>query len=243
MMISKQLVFIGACTALLGLAACSPHSQTPTASEDASVTVSDAPAPAPSQTTAAQPVVAPGTLLSCAGPIDPKATAKSLLAAYGKDAQLGTIPGAEGMESKALLLYDAIPAKKLAVTFWDDSMQHISGVSPMGTAWTGPSGIHVGSTLAYIQQVNGKPFSISGFGWDYGGYAVDFKGGALDKLPGGCTISLRFDGPDNIVMPDGINGDGVTLSSDDPRLKKWSPAVSELSLGWPLPDGVKPSDN
>ncbi len=237
-MISKHLILTGA---LLGLAACSPHTETPAASEEASVAVSDAPAPA-APAAAAKPSPTE-TLLSCAGPINPKATAKSLLAAYGKDAQLGTIPGAEGMESKALLLYDAIPAKKLAVTFWDDSMQHISGVNPMGTAWTGPSGIHVGSTLAYIQQVNGKPFSISGFGWDYGGYAVDFKGGALDKLPGGCTISLRFDGPDNIVMPDGINGDGVTLSSDDPRLKKWAPAVSELSLGWPLPDGVKPSDN
>ncbi len=228
--------------AALGLAACSPHSETPAASEEASVTVSDAAASTAAPAVAAKPPAAE-TLLSCTGPIDPKATAKSLLASYGKDAQLGTIPGAEGMESKALLLYDAIPAKKLAVTFWDDSMQHMSGLNPMGTAWTGPSGIHVGSTLAYIQQVNGKPFSISGFGWDYGGYAVDFKGGALDKIPGGCTISLRFDGPDNIVMPDGINGDGVVLSSDDPRLKTWAPQVSELSLGWPLPPGVKASDN
>jgi hypothetical protein len=179
--------------------------------------------------------------IDCLTPIHVGDTYQSLAVAYGNNAQLGMIPGAEGTESQGLLLYAMVPSRKLYVSFWDAAMRHVSRIEPgeKAVAWTGPEGIHVGSTLDYIEKVNGKPFTISGFGWDYGGYAADFKGGRLDRLSGGCSISLRFDSD---ILPEGVSGDGVMVESDDPRLKAARVKVVEMSFGWPLPAGVTPAE-
>jgi hypothetical protein len=228
---------------VLGLAACSP--KTPDEGGSASSSTSTTTAGSVAATPEAAKAMAQASkdnLLDCTTPVDRNSTYKSLVARFKDDAQLGNIPGAEGTTAKGVILFDRLKSRHLDVTFWDDAMEHVSQVSPGedAVAWTGPRGIHVGSTLKYIQDINGKPFSISGFGWDYGGYAVDFKGGKLDNLPGGCKLVLRFDRA-NADMPDGISGDGVTISSDDPRVQKFAPNVVEMSVGWALPAGVKPS--
>lgn len=179
--------------------------------------------------------------IDCLTPVHVGDTYQSLAVAYGNNAQLGMIPGAEGTESRGLLLYAMVPSRKLYISFWDAAMRHVSRIEPAdrAVAWTGPEGIHVGSTLDYVEKVNGKPFTISGFGWDYGGYAADFKGGRLEHLSGGCSISLRFDSD---ILPEGVSGDGVMVESNDPRLKDAKPKVVEMSFGWPLPAGVTPAE-
>ncbi len=236
-----------AAVVLLGLTACSPKpsDESNSASSAAAADAKGAGAGAVADgqdATAALAKAGKDNLLDCTTPVDRNSTYKSLVARFKTDAQLGNIPGPEGATAKGLILFDRLKSRHLDITFWDDAMEHVSEVSPGdgAVAWTGPQGIHVGSSLKYIQDINGKPFSISGFGWDYGGYAVDFNGGRLDKLPGGCKLMLRFD-RDGADMPDGISGDGVTLSSDDPRVQKFAPNVVEMSVGWALPPGVKPS--
>ena len=226
--------------AVLSLSACSKPSDVPADSDGASVV---APETAPVQTklSGKAPDAASTNTIDCLTPVHVGDTYKSLAVAYGNNAQLGMVPGAEGTESKGLLLYATVPSRKLYVTFWDAAMHHVSRIEPAerAVAWTGPEGIHVGSTLDYIEKVNGKPFTISGFGWDYGGYAADFKGGRLDRLSGGCSISLRFDSDS---LPEGVSGDGVMVDSNDPRLKDAKARVVEMSFGWPLPAGVTPAE-
>jgi hypothetical protein len=183
--------------------------------------------------------------LSCAAPIAPSATFASLKAEFGDAIRLGDIPGAEGQATKGAILYGATPARTLDIMFWDKAMAHFSGVAlgDKATAWTGPMDLHLGSTLVEVEAANGRPFVIAGFGWDYGGYMIDSKGGALGKIPGGCTLSLRFDAGDTErPMPDGISGDGVKVMSNDPRVRAWAPVVSEMDIGWPLPAGVKAAE-
>lgn len=214
---------------LLGLAACSPHKTVPTATEASS---------------AAATTAAVSNDFNCNAPVGPRDSAKALMAKYGADAAIGMINGAEGMQVKGLILYGNDPKRRLEITYWDDAMEHVSSVAPgaAAKAWTGPDGLHLGSTVAEVTAANGKPFDISGFDWDYGGYVTDLRGGALASLPGGCSLQLRFDHPDfNGTMPDGISGDGVTVSSDDKRITAYQPVVTEIAVGWPLPDGVKPS--
>jgi hypothetical protein len=179
--------------------------------------------------------------MDCLAPVHVGDSYQSLAVAYGNNAQLGMVPGAEGTESRGLLLYATVPARKVYVTFWDAAMRHVSRIEPAdgAVAWTGPEGIHVGSTLDYIEKVNGKPFTISGFGWDYGGYAADFKGGRLERLSGGCSISLRFYSDS---LPEGVSGDGVMVESNDPRLSDAKVKVVEMSFGWPLPAGITPAE-
>ncbi len=61
-----------------------------------------------------------------------------------------------------------------------------------GSAWRLDREIAVGATLVDVEAKNGKPFKILGFDWDQGGSALNWDGGALAKMPGGCTLPLRF---------------------------------------------------
>jgi len=181
---------------------------------------------------------APAHVLSCDAPVAKNASAKSLLAAYPGDAVMGTINGPEGSEAHGVILFGNDPARRLEITFWDDAMTKVSDISlgSAATAWTGPSGLHLGSGLDDVQAANGKPFGLYGFGWDYGGFVNDLKGGQLAHLPGGCSLSVRLSTADGVNIPDGLSGE-KTLGSDDPAVKALAPKVETLSIGWPAPPG------
>jgi hypothetical protein len=204
----------------------------------APIAPSHSPPPSPSATPATPPQA---DVLGCDSPVSPTDSFPVLKARFADALRKGDIAGAEGQTAKGAILYGAAPARTLQITFWDAAMAHPSGVSPADTAtgWTGPAGLHLGSSLAAVEAANGRPFTIGGFGWDYGGYAIDFKSGALGRIAGGCTLSVRFDaGDSDRPIPDGISGDGVTVMSSDPRVRRWSPVVTQLEIGWSLPPGV-----
>lgn len=51
--------------------------------------------------------------------------------------------------------------------------------------WRTDEGISLGTTLHELERLNGRAFTLAGFGWDYGGVITDWAGGALGrKLPG-----------------------------------------------------------
>lgn len=166
------------------------------------------------------------------------ASAKSLLAAYPGDAVVGTISGPEGSEAHGVILYGNDPARRVEITFWDEDMTKVSDVSlgAGATAWTGPSGLHLGSPLADVETANGKPFTLFGFGWDYGGFVNDLKGGQLAHLPGGCSLSVRLETPEGASVPDSLSGE-KPLSSDDAAVRALGTKVARLSIGWAPPPG------
>jgi len=48
-------------------------------------------------------------------------------------------------------------------------------------------------TLAEMERINGRPFGLAGFAWDYGGRVTAWRGGALSRpLPGSCRIGIDF---------------------------------------------------
>lgn len=48
-------------------------------------------------------------------------------------------------------------------------------------------------TLTGFERLNGRPFRLSGFGWDLWGRVTDWNGGALPQpLPGGCRDDVNF---------------------------------------------------
>jgi len=166
------------------------------------------------------------------------ASAKSLLAAYPGDAVAGTISGPEGSEAHGVILYGNDPTRRIEITFWDEAMTKVSDVSlgAAATAWTGPSGLHLGSSLADVEAANGKPFQLFGFGWDYGGFVNDLKGGKLAHLPGGCSLSVRLATPEGTNVPDSLSGE-KPLSSDDAAVKALGAKVETMSIGWAPPPG------
>ena len=93
--------------------------------------------------------------------------------------------------------------------------------------------ITVGTPLAQVEAINGKPFLLFGFGWDNGGYAVGWEGGAL-KNAVACNLSLRFE-PDPKAKDSAVSkaSGGKQFKSSSPAMRAVRPMVSSISLGWP----------
>ena len=105
------------------------------------------------------------------------------------------------------------------------------------TALVAPNGIRRGMTLAEVEKLNGRPFVLVGFDWDYGGAVTDWKGGALaGPAAGGCTVSVSFALPDDVdeAISAAVAGD-TEFSSSDTTMKAAKPVVDGFALGWPQP--------
>ena len=110
----------------------------------------------------------------------------------------------------------------------------IEPVREAGSHWKTADGIGIGSTLAEVEKLNGKPFKLSGFDWDLGGFVNDFAGGALLKRAGGCRLGLRFEpGTGAIANATAKVAGDKRFSSADPDMRAAKPVVSEISISWP----------
>lgn len=201
--------------------------------------------------TAFADVVPPPTagLLTCDGPFHQDATEETLIAHFGKEnVEYKSVPGPEGMESNATVVYPGDPARMLTVHWWDEETRarpaavtvHADfaadpeGNNPWMTdvLWQSAEGLKVGSDLAALQAANGKAFKLSGFGWDYGGFVISWEGGALDvEARGGCALLVRMQ-PSAEQVPDGVFGD-TELMSDSADVIAAHPRVTEFSVSYP----------
>ncbi len=161
-------------------------------------------------------------------------------------------PGPEGDgEIKPTVIFAKDPARRIEVFWLDDEKR--TGLSSVDVsrafdpetyepakvqpAWAGPFGLKIGLPIAEVTKANGKAFDLSGFGWDYGGYAVEWKDGALAKPEGGCLVQARFDIEyvEGREIPPEILGD-TTLSSDLPALTQAGAKVVSFGIAYPPPE-------
>ncbi len=95
-------------------------------------------------------------------------------------------------------------------------------------------GLHVGSELAEVEKINGKPFKLFGFDWERGGQVSSWLGGALAKVNGGCEFHLGFDpwadAPEG--ARDKVSGD-KEFTSTDANMRASKPTVPEIILSYP----------
>jgi hypothetical protein len=79
-----------------------------------------------------------------------------------------------------------------------------------------------------VEQLNGRPFKLWGFGWDYGGWISDWNGGAFQPADG-CMTRVRFEpGAENV----NAQGDGE-FQSDSDAMRAASPRVVTFALVFP----------
>lgn len=189
---------------------------------------------AQAQQPAAQPATPPLTL-ACSGPFAKDSSHAKLQQTFGSQfVAIQKVDGAEGETFEASVLYRSEPSKRLEVTWTDDKKR--SGLSSASakkpSTWIGPEGIRIGMTLDEVAKLNGQPFKLNGFEWDYGGYVVDLKG-KLASLPGGCGLMLRFSPG---MALDGKKHAGLIgekkLSSSDAKLLAVKPVLVSWSVGY-----------
>jgi hypothetical protein len=54
--------------------------------------------------------------------------------------------------------------------------------------WKVGQGISLGTSLRELERLNGRPFTLAGFGWDYAGVITEWGGGTLDSALGGVKL-------------------------------------------------------
>jgi hypothetical protein len=171
-------------------------------------------------------------IATCSGPVRQTDSAASLKRRYGKQAVVQMVGGPEGEDFEALVLWPGDPVRRIEVWFDDPGMSKVDQLrirSPHSRWLMG--GLRLGDSVERIEPLNGRRFNISGFSWDYGG-AVDWRGGKLSRLPGGCSLEVRLAIPRNASdVPDSLMGE-VTLSSRDARVRKVSPVIDEMGIRW-----------
>jgi len=193
--------------------------------------------------TLATPALAQGpapAVLDCTGPFARNADERTLAQVFGAaNVERAAIPVGEGNTEPGTVIFAKDPAKRIDILWHDAYARPNVIIIRNGSAWpVGVTGLDKpvvnGSTMAEIEAMNGRPFTLTGFGWDLGGYTNSWDGGRLEKPVGGCNLSVRFDpasdAPGDAL--DKVNGD-VELSSTDSAMRQVKPVVIEIELGWP----------
>ena len=176
--------------------------------------------------------------LSCGYPVNASDTAKTLLARY-RGAKIDDVYIADSQVRGVRLFPDA-GGGEVDVTFSDDRMTQVQYVMTVDhSTWSGPNGLRLGRPMSDVVAANGgRPLTISGFDWDYGGWIGETNGGPLHALAGkGCSFGVRLETTAQLPGSDGdkIDGEGVTLSSTDARVLKARPVISEMSITFGAP--------
>lgn len=157
-------------------------------------------------------------------------TGASLAATYGaENITTQTLPGPEGESYTATVLFPSDPTRTLEIVWADPETQLRPASISAGHAastWIGPRDLSIGDAIADVEAANGRVFQLWGFGWDYGGWVSDWKGGALADVSG-CRTRVRFDPRTDPGV--GASGDGE-FSSNDSAIRAADPVVSEFGV-------------
>lgn len=173
--------------------------------------------------------------LGCDGPIARDATRSSLAKQFGaKNVTEEDIDGVEGETIKATVINAKDVANRIEIYWHDEKKRARPATIKLNEDSTATiEGLKVMMGLKAVEEINGKPFSLNGFGWDMGGNAVDWKGGKLGKVVDGCSVSVQFAPPgtasDKAIGK--VSGDKV-FSSSDKAMIAVAPVVESLSYGW-----------
>jgi hypothetical protein len=161
----------------------------------------------------------------------------------------------EGMLQAATLIYKDDPSQSLAIS-WDAKGPQAHpkqifvchGLRRGECRWQTAGGIQFGTSLTQLESLNGGPFTLSGFGFNYGGNVLSWDGGKLAKLDCGGRLVLTLDGersgPARYAVPmssqevRAVRGDRA-IPSSTPAMRKLNPAVVGILFQFPRSDSKK----
>jgi hypothetical protein len=173
--------------------------------------------------------------LTCDGPFAADSSEAKLVEAFGKDNVVtGEVPGPEGSTVLATTIFPNDPERKIEVGWWDEDNLTQLAYFTVPSGDIAPQGVKTGMTVKEVEALNGVPFEMQGFWWDYGGYA-NFTGGKLGAADTGCMVSVRFAPKDEYpadLNVDAISGE-VQVPSSEPLLETLDVRVESLSVSYP----------
>ena len=188
---------------------------------------------------APKPPAQPAHVVTCSGLFGKEASQAKFEKTLGaNNVTFAEVDGPSATKLNATVLYPRDPKRRLEIlwnaeeTRSDTQVVAINGQS----TWSAPKGVKLGMTLAALEKLNGKPFAMDGFKGENGGLVTSWNGGALEKLPGGCRVGVRFAPAANSPAPaagavDVLTSDKEFLSNA-PAMKPLAPKISEIIVGY-----------
>jgi hypothetical protein len=173
--------------------------------------------------------------------LDPR-DSNAIIAAQSSEAELRERFGAgaidatrielgEGETAPGTLLFPRDSLRRAEIV-WQDTIarQQPARIILRGdhSRWQVGPGISLSTTLNELEQFNGKPFTLAGFGWDYAGVVTNWNGGALDSSLTGVKLYLDPGPAQYESAPySQVLGD-QDYSSDLPAMHQLSPKVRTI---------------
>lgn len=171
--------------------------------------------------------------IKCEGPFAADSSEARLIETYGKENVVtGDVPGPEGSTVLATTVFPNDPARSIEFGWWDEANLERTAYFTVPAGDIAPGGLRAGMTVKEVDALNGGPFYLYGFFWDYGGSA-GFEGGKLGDIEGGCVVSVRFavgDYPANLDVT-AISGDRQ-IPSTEPLLPTVNARVDTITVGY-----------
>ena len=176
------------------------------------------------------------SVLDCTGVFARESSHATLVRVFGApNVAFRTIPGPEGSKLKATVVFGNDKRRRLEFLWHDERARRRPSMITVdrGSGWRTPHGVGIGLGLAEVERLNGKPFELAGFDWDYGGTVYDWKAGMLARLPGGCRLIVRFEpGPNPPPKAaNAVSGDRE-FSSADPNMRAVKPTAYQIGLSY-----------
>ena len=180
------------------------------------------------------------------GQITQNTSEEQLIKIFGaQNVKRANVHVGEGEMQPGTVLFPSDSRKKLSILWRDATRQRPEKITISGknTFWKTDRGITIGTTLSTIEELNGRAFTLTGFGWDYSGTVLHSNGGLIAELGNesgeeitGRTLLLRLE-PDSALQktPEykALLGDGKFLS-DNPAMRKLNPRVYEIIVEFPI---------
>jgi hypothetical protein len=99
----------------------------------------------------------------------------------------------EGETAPGTVLFPGDSVRRLEILWGDTLLRQAPArliLRGSRSQWRVGPGISLGTSLKDLERLNGRPFSLAGFGWDYAGVIIDWKAGALDSSLTGVKLYL-----------------------------------------------------
>ena len=143
---------------------------------------------APASPSAPTWLIVPGVR---AGPLTANTDLHSLVQMFGSvNAREAEVRLGEGEPRSGVVIFPRDPARRAEIQWKEPNRKRlpeaiiVTADETYKSLWRTQQGITLGTTLRELQQLNGRPFMLTGFDWDGGGIVTSWRGGRLEKALG-----------------------------------------------------------
>lgn len=180
------------------------------------------------------------------GAITRDASEDSLRAIYGDDrVESVLVARGEGFVCEgSRVLFDN--GEFLEITWLDAEAKAMTDVVyAKDPRWRTGDGVGLGISLRELEAINGKPFVLMGFEWDYGGTVISWAGGRLEGQPHEMWLALM---PDAEAYRQVTPGEAEQVagerefSSGHPVMQRLNPRLTFLAIDLALEDRCREFD-